>query len=432
MTNKNIPITVQETISDPLGRYVLINCLIYSEQWTLLNLYAPNYDDTSFIQDIFLKVSGGRDHILMGGDFNFCLDPILDKSATSTAKSKSASTTLSFMKDLNLTDVWRQIHPQTIDYSFYSNRHNSHTRIDFFLLSTHVTYRALDSDYLSRILSDHSPLTLSIVMPEKMASMYRWRLNPTLLKKSDFCKFVRDQIKLFCETNCPSSPNSFILWDTLKSYLRGQIISYTKALKKSYAAEVEELEKEILGLEKDFQQHRDKKIYSLLVKRKLQYNTLCTYRAEKDILRTKQRYYELGEKAHKVLSWQLKKEESSRTINQIEDENGCITQNPKEINETFKKFYVNLYESESPEDLSTIDTFLNNIDLPKLNQDDQRYLDSPFTPKEIENALGTLQSNKSPGEDGFPPEFYKEFKDLLVPLLMDVINLASKTQSLPD
>lgn len=336
------------------------------------------------------------------------------------------------MKDLNLIDVWRQIHPQTIDYSFYSNRHNSHTRIDFFLLSAHVAYRALESDYLPRILSDHSPLTLSIEMPEKMASMYRWRLNPTLLKKNDFCKFVRDQIKLFCETNCPSSPNSFILWDTLKAYLRGQIISYTKGLKKSYVAEVEELEKEILGLEKDFQKHRDKKIYSLLVKRKLKYNTLCTYRAEKDILRTKQRYYLLGEKAHKVLSWQLKKEESSKTINQIEDERGCITQNPKEINETFKKFYVNLYESESPEDPSTIDTFLNNIDLPKLSQDKQRYLDSPFTSKEIENALATLQSNKSPGEDGSPPpEFYKEFKDLLIPLLMDVINLASKTQSLP-
>ena len=28
LINKNIPITVQETISDPLGRYFLINCLL--------------------------------------------------------------------------------------------------------------------------------------------------------------------------------------------------------------------------------------------------------------------------------------------------------------------------------------------------------------------------------------------------------------------
>lgn len=68
----------------------------------------------------------------MGGDFNFCLDPILDKSTSSISITKSASTTQSFMKDLNLTDVWRQMHPQIIDYSYYSSRHNSHTRIDLF------------------------------------------------------------------------------------------------------------------------------------------------------------------------------------------------------------------------------------------------------------------------------------------------------------
>ena len=38
--------------------------------------------------------------------------------------------------------------------------------------------------------------------------------------------------------------------------------------------------------------------------------------------------------------------------------------------------------------------------------------------------------NKSPGEVGFHQEFYKEFKDLLVLLFMDV-NLATQTQTLP-
>lgn len=197
LINKNIPITIQETINEPLGRYVLINCQMYSEHWTRLNLYAPNYNDISFIQNIFLKASEGHQHMLIGGDFNFCLDPSLDKSATATVRTKAAKTTLAFMKDLNLTDIWRQIHPQIRDYSFYSNRHNSHTRIDLLLLSTQVIHRALESEYLSMILSDHSPLTLSILMPEKRQNLYRWRLNPILLKKTDFCKFIKEQISYF-------------------------------------------------------------------------------------------------------------------------------------------------------------------------------------------------------------------------------------------
>lgn len=137
------------------------------------------------------------------------------------------------------------MHPQARDYSFYSGRHNSFTWIDLFLLSAHLTHRALETEYLPRILSDHSPLTLSINMPEKTPNVYRWCLNPTLLLKPDFCKFIREQIELFCDTNCPSSPNSFILWDALKAFLRGQIISYTKGIKKKYVAEIDELETDI-------------------------------------------------------------------------------------------------------------------------------------------------------------------------------------------
>ncbi len=55
--------------------------------------------------------------MLLGGDLNFCLDPILDQSASATAKTKAAKTTLEFMRDLNATDILRQIHPQTRDYS---------------------------------------------------------------------------------------------------------------------------------------------------------------------------------------------------------------------------------------------------------------------------------------------------------------------------
>lgn len=115
-------------------------------------------------------------------------------------------------------------------------------------------------------------------MPEKATNLYRWHLNPTLLQKSDFCNFIRDQIELFCETNCASSPNSFIFWDTLKAFLRGQILSYIKGIKK-YMAEIEELE---------FQQSKSKEVHQLLVNKKLKYNTLHTYKIEINILKTKQ------------------------------------------------------------------------------------------------------------------------------------------------
>lgn len=240
--NKNTPLEIIDTIIDPLGRYVFVNCRIFSEEWSLLNLYAPNYDDETFMQDIFLKIACGQHNVLVGGDFNFCLDPALDKSSKIITKSKAAKTTRNFMEGLNLMDVWRQLHPRTRDHSFYSCPHDSHTRIDLFLLSIHTFHRVLESEYLSRTLSDHSPLTLSILFFNIPRRPYRWRLNPTLLQRPDFGTFIREQIKFFCETNGASSPKCFILWDSLKAYLRGQIIAYTKGLKK-YSEDTEKLEK---------------------------------------------------------------------------------------------------------------------------------------------------------------------------------------------
>ena len=239
LINKNIPFTVTKETIDSTGRFVFVEGQMYSEHWSLLNIYAPNFDDPSFIQNIFLHIAQASGVLLIGGDWNFCLDNILDRSSDKPLPStKAAKLTISFMKDFNLTDVWRRLHPGDRDYSYYSPPHGTHSRIDNFLLSTLHCHRVLDAQYLPRLLSDHSPLILSISMPNKVKTPYRWRFNATLLKQLDFHDFIKEQITIFTLTNKHSAPNSFIFWDALKAYLRGQIISYTKALKRKCCAEL--------------------------------------------------------------------------------------------------------------------------------------------------------------------------------------------------
>jgi len=258
---------------------------MYSEQWTMLNIYAANIDDHLFIQNVFLQIAQSSGSFLVGGDFNFCLDNVLDRSSTRPLPlSKAAISTTAFMKDLNLTDVWRHEHPQVRDYSFYSHPHDTHTRIDYFLLSTQLLYCVLDVEYLPRLLSDHSPLVMSLSIPEKTGRTYRWRLNPILLKQSEFQKFVREQIDIFTSTNKPSCSNSFILWDTLKAYLRGHCITYTKGLIKSKKSKLNELESEISALEKIYHTDQKKDVYRELLNKKLEYNKMNTYQAEKAII----------------------------------------------------------------------------------------------------------------------------------------------------
>lgn len=51
--------------------------------------------------------------------------------------------------------------------------------------------------------------------------------------------------------------------------------------------------------------------------------------------------------------------------------------------------------------------FLDNLKISELSPDDGERLDRPITKEEIELAVSSLQSGKSPGPDGFPAEFFR-------------------------
>ena len=69
--------------------------------------------------------------------------------------------------------------------------------------------------------------------------------------------------------------------------------------------------------------------------------------------------------------------------------------------------------------LEEMDQFLEKFNLPILNQEEIEIMNNPITSTEIESVIKKIsQKNKSPGPDGFTGEFYKTFREELMPTLL--------------
>ena len=70
------------------------------------------------------------------------------------------------------------------------------------------------------------------------------------------------------------------------------------------------------------------------------------------------------------------------------------------------------------DNLQEMDRFLEEFDLPRLNQEEIEVMNNPVTSTEIEAVMKNLPKNKSPGPDGFTGEFYQTFREELMSILL--------------
>ena len=78
--------------------------------------------------------------IIVGGDFNTVhigkLNRLPPEQGPTSKKSKVLN---NVVKELGLTDPWRNNNPRGKDVTFYSNPHGSYSRIDFLCVTTTYT-----------------------------------------------------------------------------------------------------------------------------------------------------------------------------------------------------------------------------------------------------------------------------------------------------
>ena len=278
-----------------------ISANLFGSRCSLINIYAPNLDSPDFFADICNVMKQlGNTYCIIGGDFNQVRDPALDKSkGASTRLVHNSQIAIDVLEEeLGLVDIWRILHPQDREYTFYSNQHASYSRIDYFLISKQLVSKTVTASIGNIVLSDHAPVEVMLGTGSLSETpRCRWRLNTSLLQNEKSCNFIGKEILEYWEFNEGSTSNPGLEWDTFKACLRGRLIQHCSFLKKQSNTRRLELEEEIKDLEKIYASQLDPVVFTQLNKMKLELNSILQKKAEYALFQCRQRYYEQGEAA---------------------------------------------------------------------------------------------------------------------------------------
>lgn len=193
-----------------------------------------------------------------------------------------------------------------------------------------------------------------------------------------------------------------------QTYLRGCVISYEASKRKKEITQYKHLEEQIQQLDRQNALNPTPDLYREISNLKYQLNWLLSRKITSAFLFIKQKHFEFGEKPHKLLARQLKKVKANRTIHRIGDDKGHILFKPKEINARFLQFYSDLYTSKCNSYPKTMYKFLDDCNLLRISPEDSERLNTDIYATEIQKAIASLKSGKSPGPDGIPVEPYKK------------------------
>ena len=111
----HIQCNLNDIKNDVNGRFLLLDINIDENNFILLNVYAPTKDHPKDQIDLFKRISDLLEeytdrNIVMGGDFNTCINPTLDKHGAKLEKRSEYSQIIEdYLEQQNMCDIWTVI-----------------------------------------------------------------------------------------------------------------------------------------------------------------------------------------------------------------------------------------------------------------------------------------------------------------------------------
>ena len=402
---------------DTEGRIIALTLLCEGKPFNIVNVYAPTKDKVSeqkqFLNTLELNLDLAESSYIIGGDFNTYLDPLMDKQGGKIeGRTSYADRLASILTEYNFIDVWRMLNPNCKRFTWRQNHPLIQSRLDYFLISGELFYNVTKANIKPSIKCDHSLLQLELdILDEQKRGPGLWKFNCALLRDEIYIDVIRELL-VTLKQRYSNIDNDALKWDVIKSEIRQFTIDYSKTQAKIRRQAEADLQIEYTSAANAFEHDNCKANLEQLENIKMQIEAINAIKTAGAHIRSKAQFIEENEKNTSYFLNVEKRNYKMKYIKTLNITDTQITHDPKCILAEERKFYKNLYSDENKTSKKYLKSFFHDK-LPTLNDQDKAVCDQPINLSECANALLSLNNGKSPGSDGFPPEFYKMFwKDI--------------------
>ena len=410
--------------SDCEGRAVSACVKFLSTTFNVCCVYAPNVPHLrrSFLSSLDSHFGNGH-AVIIGGDFN-CIESDVDKrggSDTSLHSFSGREELQQICAEFDLVDIWRVKNHSVLQFTWRNSSNTISTRLDRLYIP--CTYNAT-AEIIPCPYSDHDAVSSTLTLtPSIVRGRGSWKCNTSHLAD----KTLLHDLELIYRSCLSINPRYSDLgewWEMTKERFKNTLKIY--AIKRNSTTKAE-----LIALQKRF-----RKLTSLLNEGnsspdvlneynnvKIQLSLHSKQKLEGAKIRSRVRVLEHNEKSSHFFLARERRRGNDKLISEIYDRDGNIVHSQGEITTALLEYFQSIFTSEPSLSSSEQHFFLSHTDK-RLSEIQKASLEGALLASEVHSALKSMPSNKTPGSDGLPKEFYVACWPFLGDTVTQILNHA--------
>ncbi len=395
-------------------RIIIIKFEHENETYICASVYSPNKPDDkvrfySKVSTIINAYTHDDYNVIIGGDMNCVVNSDLDNNCGRTHTRREIDGLNNLVNSIESFDLWRIHNDDRKEYTWKHRSSPIMRRLDYIFGNQKVVDKSIHSEIVDIPLTDHRSVIVDIQTAKMKFGKYYWKFNNQLLKDREYVTLINDTI-INVNHEYTGVLDNQIKWEFCKKQIKKVSIEYAKTKAKICWCEIQEarvnLSQANTILAEDPQSVDKLNVVNRL---ELELNIKQINDSKGAQLRSKAQWISEGERNTKYFLTLEKIHGQQKIMSELEVDNQLIN-NQNDIMREQHTFYKQLYQKNINFNDADLQRFCDQINVPKVRDNDRDKCEQIITACELEKMLKTMKNDSSPVIDGLTAAaWYKMF-----------------------